>query len=268
VHQNLEFPEILRSLDERSSHLVAVVDAAPDLDAPVPSCPGWTLFDLVQHLGQGRRRWATIVTAGPDAEPPPSASSGRAPAAPRDRAQLTAWLAEGIHELSDARRTVGPDAACWTWWGDSQSPETSGSVARHQLQEVIVHTYDAQLAQGDPQPLPAELALDGVDEFQTTCCSTDVAWPHEDAVVDYHATEGRSWRLWLSAEGARSEPLDPSVGRPGSMGAKGSTQTYVSARASASDLVLCFYNRVPLEALEIDGDRRVLDQLVAWDPSV
>ncbi len=40
---------------------------APDLDAQVPTCPEWTLFDLVQHLGEGRRSWAATIAAGPDA---------------------------------------------------------------------------------------------------------------------------------------------------------------------------------------------------------
>src|SRR5439155_1464951 len=84
----------------------------------------------------------------------------------------------------------------------SQSPQTCGAVARHQLQEIAVHTYDAQATLGTPQPLPGEVALDGVEEFQFTCCATTTAWPHEPAVVDYHATEGRSWRLWPSAVGA------------------------------------------------------------------
>ena len=70
-----------------------------------------------------------------------------------------------------------------------------------------MHTYDAQLTVGAPQPLPDEVALDGVDEFLSTCCATTVAWPHEPAVVDYHATEGRSWRLRLSADGARTARL-------------------------------------------------------------
>lgn len=27
-----------------------------------------------------------------------------------------------------------------------------------------------------------------------------------------------------------------------------------------------FYGRIPLESLQIDGDRRVLDQVIAWEP--
>ena len=42
---------------------------------------------------------------------------------------------------------------------------------------------------GAPQPLPDEVALDGVDEFLTTCVATTAAWPHKPAVIDYHALQ-------------------------------------------------------------------------------
>jgi hypothetical protein len=90
----------------------------------------------------------------------------------------------------------------------SQSPQTCGAVARHQVQEMAVHTYDAQMALGAPQPLPDVVALDGVEEFQFTCCATASAWPHEPAVVDYHASEGRSWRLGFPVR-AHGSPASP-----------------------------------------------------------
>nr|WP_030502604.1 hypothetical protein [Micromonospora purpureochromogenes] len=38
------------------------------------------------------------------------------------------------------------------------------------------------------------------------------------------------------------------------------------ARSTAGDLVLAFYGRIPLDSLTIEGDRRVLDRIAAWDP--
>jgi hypothetical protein len=133
-------------------------------------------------------------------------------------------------------------------------------VARHQVQEVAVHTHDAQLALGDPQPLPVEVALDGVDEFLSTCNATTSPWPHRPAVLDYHATEGPSWRLHLSPEGARFSRLSAATGAA-------PETAEVSARGSASELVLSMYGRIPPRSLEIEGDANVLDRLVAWDPS-
>ncbi|WUE49868.1 maleylpyruvate isomerase N-terminal domain-containing protein [Streptomyces europaeiscabiei] len=60
----------------------AAVASAPSLDVPVPTCLEWTLFDLVQHLGEGLRSRAATVAAGAAA---PAKSAEGAPAAPRLR---------------------------------------------------------------------------------------------------------------------------------------------------------------------------------------
>ncbi|MFI7545462.1 maleylpyruvate isomerase family mycothiol-dependent enzyme [Actinoplanes sp. NPDC049599] len=252
MHTNLEFPELLQLIDERSTAFRAAIAAAPDLDVPVPSCPGWTLADLARHIGEGRHAWAATIAAGPDTA---TKSTEKGTPAPQERDALLAWLATATQAMLDALREAGPERGSWAWWRRSQSPRTCGAVARHQLQEIAVHTYDAQLALGDPQPLPAPVALDGVEDFQFTCCATTAAWPHQPAVVDYHATEGRSWRLSLSADGARVTRLSaPTAGAD------------VSATGPASDLVLFCYGRLGPDAVKIDGDTRIFDQLIAWDP--
>ena len=75
MHNNLAFPDLLRLIEERTAAFCSAIASAPDLDAPVPSCPGWTLYDLVQHLGDGRRKWAEIVAAGPADAPRPARRS-------------------------------------------------------------------------------------------------------------------------------------------------------------------------------------------------
>jgi uncharacterized protein (TIGR03083 family) len=265
VTSELEFPDLVRLIDERSGAFRAAIAAAPALDLQVPTCPEWTLLDLAHHLGEGRRSWAATVAAGPAATSRIRPRSDGADAAPQEREALDAWLAASTDQLLDALRAAGPDRGCWTWWGDSQSPQTCGAVARHQLQEVAVHTYDAQLTAGVPQPLPDDVALDGVEEVLSTCCATTSPWPHEPAVVDYEATEGRSWRLWVSADGARTARL-PEAGGPG---AADDGRETVEARVSgtASEIVLAaFYGRRPLVALTIEGDRGVIDRLIAWEP--
>lgn len=248
----LEFPDVLRLIDERSTAFRVAITSVPSLDAQVPSCPDWTLLDLVRHLGEGRRKWAAIVAAGPAGAPPAKSVWEDASPVPAERETLLAWLAASTQELLDALREAGPDRGCWTWWGRSESPQNCGAVARHQLQEVAVHTYDAQLAVGAPQPLPDEVALDGVDEFLSTCCAGAYSWPHAPTTVEYHATEGHAWRISLAADGVRlSEPgTDPGA----------------SAQGTAGELVLTFYGRVPLDSLKLDGDRRIFDQLIAWNP--
>lgn len=242
---------MVKLIDERSQAFRTAVAAAPSLDATVPSCPEWTLLDLVRHLGEGRQAWAATVAAGASAT---TKAVPRGPAVPDDRDALDAWLATSTQQLLDALAQAGPDRGCWTWWDDAQSPPTVAAVARHQLQEIAVHTYDAQLTAGAAQPLPVEVAVDGVDDFLLTCCSTTSPWPHEPATIGYDVTEGRSWRVDLSTAGARIERVP----------APDATAT---ASGSASDLVLVFYGRLPLETLTTGGDRRVFDRIIAWDPS-
>ena len=152
-------------------------------------------------------------------------------------------------------REAGPDRGCWTWWGRSRAPATSGAVARHQIQEIAVHTYDAQLTQGAAQPLPTDVAVEGVDEFLTTVSATTVPWPFKPATIDLHATEGGSWRLTLNADGVRCDDLAADA-EPGA----------TAMRGAASELVLCFYERIPLDGLEFTGDTEPVEQLAAWVP--
>ncbi len=198
--------------------------------------------------------------------PPDEAVWASAPDAAGELEALVAWSAESTVKLLSALRDFGPDRACWTWWGGSQSPQNSGAVARHQLQHVTVHAYDAQVTQGAAQPLPHEPALDGVDEFLSTSVAGTDGWPHEPADIRYHATDGRSWRLSLTDQGAQVTRLDAS----GAMNSDGASQdpggVHASLQGTASELLLAFYGRVPVDSLEIGGDRRVFDQLLSWDP--
>ena len=129
-----------------------------------------------------------------------------------------------------------------------------------------MHTYDAQLALGAPQPLPTDVALDGVEEFLSTCCAGTYRWPHEPAAVDYHATEGRSWRLSLSADGARAARLPAPGTMPATAAGEDPDAAGASAQGTASELVLAFYGRIPVDSLKLDGDRRLFDLLLAWKP--
>ena len=136
--------------------------------------------------------------------------------------------------------------------------DTCGSVARHQVQEIAVHTYDAQVAVGAPQPLPAEVALDGVEENLFITCFTTSAWPHKPTAFDFHATEGRSWRLTVDGDGARTTRLPAPGEDPDAAG--------LCVRGTASDLVLYLYQRISADALQLDGDPQLLDLLHAWEP--
>ncbi|MEV5608558.1 maleylpyruvate isomerase family mycothiol-dependent enzyme [Streptomyces sp. NPDC052225] len=253
--QTLDFSDLLRLIDDRSAVFRAAVAAAPDLDVQVPTCPDWTLRELAAHLGEGRRAWAATVAAGPDAT---AKSAPRdASRAPRETDALLAWLAASTQELLDELRAAGPERGCWTWWGTSQTPRTVGAVARHQLHEVAIHTYDAQSAVGAPLPLPDEVAFDAIEEFLNTCCTTTTAWPHKPATLDSRTAEGPSWRQRLDADGVSVTRLPASGAEPADAG----------VQAPAADLALVLYGRRPLDSVHLEGDRDLIDLVWEWDPN-
>lgn len=115
---------------------------------------------------------------------------------------------------------------------------------------------------GRPQPLPVELALDGVEEFLFTVCATPSAWPHKPTAFDFHAAEGRSWRLTVDGDGARTTRIPAPTAATG----EDSDAAGASVHGTASELVLYLYDRIQADSLHVDGDAGLLDLLRAWEP--
>lgn len=243
--QTPAFEDLLALVQDRSAALRSSVAGSPDLDVRVPSCPDWSLRDLVEHLTEVQRFWAAAVVAGPSEKPPVVA-----PADDTLPAGLLARSAAATQELIAALRAAGPAVGCWTWWGDSNVPTTSGAVARHQVQEAAVHTFDAQLATGTPRPVPAVVALDGIAEFIGVSHGTAGPWPHEPSRIGLHAAEGESWLVDLTA--SSSHVID------------GHHETAADLHGSASDLLLTLHGRLPLDSLRSEGDRATLVNLLSW----
>lgn len=144
----------IREQSERFLEATAV--AAPDVE--VPSCPGWSVTDLLWHLGEVQHFWARVATGLPGDE------IGD-PDRPEGPVALRRLVATSGTELLAALSAADPATPCWSWHPDGG---TVGWVARRQAHEALVHRVDAELAAGlDVRPPPVELADDGVDEVLT-----------------------------------------------------------------------------------------------------
>ncbi len=212
---------------ESSRFTEAVVGADPS--TPVPSCPEWTIRDLIEHLGHVQRFAADNVRAGDPVRPARSRTS-----APESAEDLIPWMEEGTDLLVSALEESPPDAPCWTWWG---APLTCGAVARHQVQEVAVHRWDAENTLGTPAPLPAPVADDGVGEFLEVVLGPagstllgSVSLVSEDT--------GGEWIL-----GDQRGP-------------------HAVVRSTASDLVLLLYGRLARTEVGVQGEVRLVEELL------
>ena len=211
----------------RDSSVVARLAADASPDAPVPSCPGWTLRDLVVHLGAVQRFWAANIRAADPSAPDETAGDPDDADYPRPADdELSAWMQASTDDLAAAIEGAPADAPCWTWWG---TPATAGAVARHQVQEAAVHRWDAESAVDDPGPIDADAAADAVDEFLAVSLG-DALDELQGSVTLTASDTGATW----------------TVGRDGGPA--------VDVVGTASDLLLVLYRRVGDDQLTVEGD--------------
>ncbi|MBT2234943.1 maleylpyruvate isomerase family mycothiol-dependent enzyme [Nonomuraea sp. NEAU-A123] len=164
----MDATRLMTCLADEYALLRAAVSAAPDV-APVPSCPGWTVADLVAHVTEVYLHKAETMLRGEWPTPWPPDLSGEEPLAALDRS-----YAELVTEF--AARV--PDEYALTWYEPDQSV---GFWIRRMAQETVIHRVDAELAAGLPvTPAAADLALDGVDEGLKVMLAYDFARYPED----------------------------------------------------------------------------------------
>ena len=161
VSRVMETQQYLEQLAQNSERLADAAGAA-GVDAPVPSCPGWTVTDLLQHC-VGGDAWARTIVEQGKAGSTDRVARGEADPSLQGDALVEAFR-EGAHALVAALSSVGSDTPVWTF---SSSDRTAAFWQRRRSQETAVHRYDAELAAGTPSPLDATLAVDGIDEILT-----------------------------------------------------------------------------------------------------
>lgn len=208
-------------LDAGQAAGFALAEAARrDIHAPLPSCPAWTMADLVAHVGtftsQFLGRMDGAATNGP-----------WSPEVPEPAARVE-WF-DAIHREATAA------ARAWPL-----------SMQRRWCHEMSVHRWDAERAFGEADPLDAEAAADGVEEMVERFLQPPFRKPRGDGkTLHVHATDTTG--EWLLR-------FDPDALAWTRDHAKGDC----AIRGSASDLMLFFWGRVPLQQLELFGDAAVL----------
>jgi uncharacterized protein (TIGR03083 family) len=164
--------------------------AGDDPSAPIPSCPGWTMHDLVTHVAQVYEHKIACTELGAQPDPWP-------PAWPADRDDLV-WLTDAHARLLAMFAAHEPTDPSATWW---PSDQTVGFWARRMAQETAVHRVDAELAVGQATPVDGDLALDGIDEVLTIMLAGDWSEAPDTSTGQRVAIESgeRRWIVTLAS---------------------------------------------------------------------
>lgn len=237
---------LLAGIERESARLGAAGRAG--LDAPVPACPGWTVEQVLGHVGRVYRsvrehvvRRATEPVPGREIPKPPAGDA------------VLAWYDEARAALLDALRTAAPDDAVWTWSDDHRV----AFYLRRMCHETAVHRYDAQVALGEPDPFDPDLAADAVAELYEVVLPFGVARRPELALpagsLHLHRTDGPGeWTV--RAVGGRVVTTREH--------GKGDA----AVRGPASDLCVFAWHRGRPATLEVFGDATVADAWAALAP--
>jgi uncharacterized protein (TIGR03083 family) len=231
----MDIAEHIKSL-ERDGRLLAAAAEAAGPDAPVPTCPGWQVRDLLRHTGTVHR-WATaFVVLGHTSYQP----DGGEPDLDGD--ELLAWFRNGHASLVAALSTAPAGLECWTFMS---APTPLAFWARRQAHETAVHRIDAESAVG-PQlsSLGAEFAADGIDELLRAFHSRSRSRVRTDApkTLRIRATDtGDVWTSRLSEDAPRTTSGD-----------QGPADCELSGPAELLHPVL--WNRLPLSAVTVVGE--------------
>lgn len=228
---------------EEEITLFAAILRDSDGGRPVPTCPGWSVLDLAEHLGHVHRWSEFLVHNLADRR----IAAGELPA-DRGPADPT-WIRDGGARLLATLRRTDPNLAMWAWGADQHVR----FWARRQHHETLVHRIDIQLATDGRPHVDDETAADAIDEFLVNLPAAATFSPRIDelkraggrlALRD--SSTARRWVVRSDPSGARLTHDDGRVD--------------VEFTVSGIDLLLSLYRRRSLDDVDgiVDGDEALL----------
>jgi uncharacterized protein (TIGR03083 family) len=230
--------EYLRLLRTDGLRLADV--AGQDLEADVPTCPGWTVADVVLHTAEVYQHKLACMRLG-------RSPGDEYPGAPPAHVDALSWFSASLRELLHELRERGPSAASFTWFPPEQ---TTGFWYRRMAHETAVHRVDVESAAGTVTAVDRRLALDGIDEILRVILSDpDVATVTNNSRGSVAVRTGEHvWTIELGPGLVDARPR---------LGAADATIT-----GEPSELLLWLWGRRPDSAVQISGDDSLVPALI------
>jgi uncharacterized protein (TIGR03083 family) len=235
----------LTHLRRETERFADVVRKSP-LRAHVPAYPDFTVHSLAAHIGGGLRLFHAIAVGGE--QPALEAPEG---------ADVADWVLAGLAPLVTALGEIPPDQL--VPFPHNTGDQPVGLIATVLAVEVGVHRWDVESVLGEHAPVPADLAVQEVENvfgnFAPRLAGSGVAdiggtvWLRAtDTAAGWSArvSDGR-----LTTERAADAPADAAV----------------SVTGAAQDIALLVWKRAlpPRAELDVAGNVDVLKRFLVTD---
>ncbi len=219
------------------------------LEVNIDTCPGWNMRDLVRHLSE-IHLWAAAHVARratkmwvDDLAELSESWPDLAVFWPNDDDLIDYYLqtnANLVRELESAPA----DVEAMTFL---PAPSPLAMWARRQAHEISIHRFDAQNAAGATSGFDGALASDGIDELLTAFAPRATTFPIENTkTMVVHATDTNDrWHITMGPNGIAAF--------------RGEGPADVTLTGRAADLYLTVWNRGDDSAIEVAGDRDLLE---------
>jgi uncharacterized protein (TIGR03083 family) len=243
-----------QALQDHTERLAEYARAA-GAEAPVPTCPNWTVASLVEHVGQ-TLHWVSDIVERRVTDPSEL---------PTDMAELPAepqawppWLSDAAARAAAACSDTALEASVFNAAGDNR---TGAQFWLHSLlNEAVIHGFDGAAAAGLDYDVDADIAAGLITNHLTMLTSPTWAAQRPDSTA---AMRGTSETLhWHATD-------EPSLGTAGEWfiecrpdGARwrhGHGTADVTVHGPARSLLLVLTRRLPLtgehaDHVTIEGD--------------
>lgn len=238
---DLSVSEHLDGLREALLAFVRYADRA-GLAAGVPTCPDWTVRELIAHLGMVHR-FGLAAVRGEEPDSDAAEREGTAAADP------IAWLRNGVTELTRELAEAPDDLEALVFL--KNAPPAKAFWARRECHETVIHAVDALSAALGRYPAAAdtwitpELALDGIDELLMGFLMRSVSKVRSDEPLLVAVMPDDADRSWLVRVGP---------GAPVATRHDGPVDGDVTVSGSAVEVYLTLWNRSDTAKVDDGGD--------------
>ena len=201
-----------QALQDHTERLAECARAAGS-EASVPTCPGWTVTGLVEHVGQ-TLHWVSEIVERRITDPSELPTEmAELPAEPQ---AWPAWLSDAAARAAAACSDAALEASVFNAAGDDRSG--AQFWLHSMLNEAVIHGFDAAAAAGHDYDVDADIAAGLITNHLAMLTSPTWAAMRSDSAaamrgtgetLHWHATDEPSlgdsgeWHIERHPDGAR-----------------------------------------------------------------